>query len=411
VKTRAVPVPGNALVSFDISWFDGALKRYYLGDRSNKSVDVIDPPSTVTQFKPGFVGARTIDDDGNVGCIINPITDPSCASSNDISGPDGVLTLPNAAGHKELWVGDGESRVWVLDAGSGAVLPLPLNVPNPIPTSTNNHRRADELCYDSRDHLVMVANNADSPPFGSIISTQSYTVVGKISFDGTNGAPKSTNGAEQCQWSPRTGMFYISIPGVNKPDDGTGAVAVIDPQLKKVVKVFPIPLADCAAPQGMALGPDRQILLGCNAPSPNGHSNTVIINENTGAVIGRLPDLGGNDEVWYNPGDGHYSLAGGQNVPTEQLGIVDSAGHRADVIVDTADNPNATSRRAHSVAADPNLLHEVYVPIPATGAAAPGYSSDLCADPTKGCIAVFGAVGRSEHPRGVQERGADDNQN
>ena len=42
---------GNALVSFDISWFDAdpSLNNYYLADRSNKAVDV-DPlrRSTVT---------------------------------------------------------------------------------------------------------------------------------------------------------------------------------------------------------------------------------------------------------------------------------------------------------------------------------------------------------------------------
>ena len=31
-----------------------------------------------------------------------------------------------------------------------------------------------------------------------------------------------------------------------------------------------------------------------------------------GAVMRTLRDLGGNDEVWFNPGDGHYFLAEGQ---------------------------------------------------------------------------------------------------
>ena len=60
---RAVAIPGSALVSFDISWFDAdpSLNNYYLADRSNKSVDVIPSgSSTVThQFTPGFVGARS----------------------------------------------------------------------------------------------------------------------------------------------------------------------------------------------------------------------------------------------------------------------------------------------------------------------------------------------------------------
>ena len=276
---RAVAIPGiprTALVSFDISWFDAdpSLNSYYLADRSNKSVDVIHSgSSTVThQFTPGFVGARST-------CVDNSTTPPTntgilcsaaspcsgaqvCTGNNDVSGPDGVLTVD----HKELWVGDGDSRVWVLDPTTGVLAPT-AGAPNPIPTSPTgtNHKRADEMCYDSADHLVMAANNADDPPFASIISTTTYTVVAKIPFDGTNGAPKSNNGAEQCQWSPRTGLFYISIPGIDGHPDGEGGVAVIDPKTKKVVNTFIIPVDDCAAPQGMAVGPSSQILLGCNA--------------------------------------------------------------------------------------------------------------------------------------------------
>ena len=46
-----------------------------------------------------------------------------------------------------------------------------------------------------------------------------------------------------------------------------GAVYVISPKTMKVVQKFPIPLANCAGAQGLAIGPDSQILLGCNAPS------------------------------------------------------------------------------------------------------------------------------------------------
>ena len=170
----------------------------------------------------------------------------------------------------------------------------------------------------------MVANNADSPPFASIISTDTFKVVKQIAFNGSNGAPTPITALNSASGGPRTGQFYISIPGIAGHPDGEGGVAVIDPKTLTVVDTFIIPVADCAAPQGMAVGPSNQILLGCNAPSPNGHSNTVIINERSGAVVGRLPDLGGNDEVWFNEGDGHYFLAGGQNVPNEQLGIVNS---------------------------------------------------------------------------------------
>ena len=402
-----LPTGSAALASFDISWVDAVLKKYYLGDRSNKSVDVIDTntkvsklfqPVVATATPPTFVGARGLD--SVTGNVCGPPTTGTCVADNDVSGPDGVLTVE----HSQLWVGDGNSRVWVLDAITGNPVSVPAGATNPISTvraGSNPNNRADELCYDPVDHLVMIANNADSPPFASIISTQTYKVVAQIAFDGSNGAPKSNNGAEQCQWSPRTGQFYISIPGIAGHPDGEGGVAVIDPKTKMVVDTFIVPVADCAAPQGMAVGPSNQILLGCNAPSPNGHSNTVIINERSGSVVGRLPDLGGNDEVWFNEGDGHYFLAGGQNVPNEQLGVVNSRGHRPDKTVITAANPNATSRRAHSVAANSNK-NEVYLPVPATNtAAAPGYDSTLCGttatEKAMGCIAVFSTKRDDDH--------------
>jgi hypothetical protein len=407
-----LPAGSSPLASFDISWVDSVLRNYYLADRSNKAVDVINTDTKVpTQFKPTssnlppvpagapttFVGSRNLDAQGHL-CSPPSTIPPLCTPSNDVSGPDGVLTTTD---HKQLWVGDGDSRVWVLDAKTGTPVSAPAGATNPISTvskdparPSNPLNRADELCFDPVEHLVMVANNADSPPFASIISTDTFQVVKQIFFDGSDGAPNSNNGAEQCQWSSRTGKFFISIPGIAGHPDGEGGVAVIDPTTKTVVDTFIIPVDLCAAPQGMAVGPDNQILLGCNGTSPNGHANTVIINERSGAVVGRLPDLGGDDEVWFNPGDGHYSLAGGQNIP-EQLGIADSAGHRADKTFITAQNPNATGRRAHSVAAD-SIKNEVYLPIPAVNAtAAPGYDSDLCGTTTtakaQGCVAIFSA--------------------
>jgi hypothetical protein len=410
VTITGAGIVGNPLVAFDISWVDPFLHTYYLADRTNNAIDAID-----TKTK----GLKQLNQGGFVGNT----------GVNNTSGPDGVLTAENST---QLWVGDGKSRVWVLNPTTGAVLTAPPGGSNPIYTTLpagSNPNRADEMCFDPVDHLVMAANNADDPPFATLFSTTSFKVVGKIVFDKTNVPPNgATNGAEQCQWSPRTGLFYISLPGINDPDDGTGAVAVIDPKIGmapnvgKIVKIFKIPLADCAAPQGMAVGPDRQILLGCNgsstASAPAAY-NTVIINEISGSVIKTLRNQGGNDEVWYNPGDGHYFLAEGQQTPlgaaaattpyTEQLGVVDSAGKRPDKAVATGTNCN-TTRRAHSVAADPDA-NQAYVPIPGdtgTAGTCPFFESDLCPDPTHGCVAIFGPVGKDDHPRPIVKPGDDD---
>ncbi|HEY1472644.1 MAG TPA: hypothetical protein VGF53_01015 [Pseudolabrys sp.] len=356
---------GQKIQSFDISFVDPVIGIYILGDRTNKAVDVIDTTTNtvLTQLMAGFVGPST---------------------SNDTAGPDGVMTV----GHHEVWAGDGTSTVKVIDLFSQQLTHT---------ISTGGTARADEMCLDPRHHLVMAANNADSPPFASLISTTTYSVVKKIPFDGTNGAPNSNNGAEQCQWDHRTGKFYISIPGIVGQPAGTGGVAVIDPVTMNVETTFIIPLASCEAPQGMAIGPDHQILLGCNGAGGANHP-TAVIDDRNGHVIKTLANESGSDEVWFNEGDGHYFLARSAAVGSNQLlGIVDAdlpgLGHdqeqpgddiKADADVITA-NKSIAGRNAHSVAADPNT-NQVYVPIPA------GVST-ICSskggNDANGCIAVF----------------------
>ena len=371
-----VAVTGNALVSFDISWVDPYIHSYFLADRSNSAVDVVDTKThtMVNQFKAGFAGFT-----GN----------------NDTSGPNGVLSLDNR-GTVQVWAGDGPttadtscgetmcSTVKVFAFPSGTLLQT-------IPT--HGVRRADELCHDPADHLIQIANDAEADvtghaPFVSFISTDNYKILGTLSF------PEATNGIEQCQWSERTGLIYLNIPEVNGPgnDSVDGNVYVIDPKEMKVVRKFDIPVTECAGPQGMALGPDDQILLGCNAASqpPGTGMNAAVIDSHNGKITALLTGLGGDDEVWFNPGDGHYFLAGGSYLPNEQLGVVDSARDTADetIFIGTA---NGTTRRAHSVAAD-ETTNEVYLPVPATGGGTPGFTSTICgALAAEGCIAVFKA--------------------
>jgi hypothetical protein len=250
--------------------------------------------------------------------------------------------------------------------------------------ATGGKFRADESCIDTKDGLFMTANNADTPPFGTIISLKDYTVQHQISF--TN----STNGAEQCQWSPKTGMFYITIPGVNTPDDGTGVVEVINPKTGLIVNTFKIPLQDCSTPQGLAVGPNNQMMVGCNegsGPSTNGLHSGIVINANSGSVIGVIPDESGPDEVYYNAGDGQYFLARSAppNHANQLLGVVDANGKQADQSVVTANTKTGGS--AHSVAADAGT-NKVFVPIPAGVSSVCG---SVGASDTNGCIAVFTA--------------------
>jgi len=337
-----------------------------------------------------------------------------------------------ANNHTEVWVGDSPGKVWVLDSTTGALKKLPGGATNPI--SVGGTSRADELCYDPKDHLIMIASPGESPPFVTFISTDTYTVIpsSQLKFPGASSA-------EQCQWSPETGKFYINLPSVTgDPGKVPGEVKVINPKTMKVEQTFTIPLDACGGPQGMAIGPDNQILLGCNADF-NGHRNTAIIDAKSGAVLKVLKDLGGADEVWFNKDDGHYiipscntpcrTVPGGTGATgPELLGIVDANGLRLDHTVTTAEQngdtigtpPTGNPRTAHSVAAGGNLI---FLPIPAVGGNVPHFDPTLCdsfdhsikriGNPTSltGCIVVLRAKGdKDDRSRVAHERDRDDRQ-
>ena len=119
-----------------------------------------------------------------------------------------------------------------------------------------------------------------------------------------------------------TGNFYVNIPEANGPDNDSvpGSVVVISPKPEtfgKIEAVWTIPGDKCLGPQGIAIGPDHQILLGCNDPTQTVRS-TVIIDDRIGKVIETLPNEDGADQLWYNEGDGQYFLTrgGGANPQT-----------------------------------------------------------------------------------------------
>src|SRR5262249_44637703 len=280
--TAAVTVGDDTarpLNSFDISFVEPAIGLYVLGDRTNNAVDMVDTHSNAFL---GFCGHNQFQ-----GAVPNP----NGTINNNVSGPNGVLIRDN----REIWAGDGDSTVKVFDVAGCGETTVPSHT---IPTGTPADKRADEMCYDPVDQIVMVANNAADTPFATLISTIFYAKLISIQF------PQSTNGAEQCVWSPRTGLFYITIPGIETPDNGHGQVVVINPGTLMVDarSPFDIPLANCASPQGMAVGPSTDILVGCNGNGSDTQSS-VIIDEGTGAILATIPNQSGPDEVWFNPGN------------------------------------------------------------------------------------------------------------
>lgn len=356
-KLRTIDIAN--LTSFDISWVDGNFLggTYFLANRSNKEIFQWNiPTSHGTGLQAQFVGVAL---------------NPSGSVNNDLSGPNGVLTFPNSAnsGHTEVWAGDGPallascpsflstcSSIKVIDATTGMHIRT---------IATGGAARADELCHDPDDHLVMMANDAEydfsfGVPFVTWTSTDTYKIVAGMQI------PQATNGIEQCQYDHTTGLFFLNLPEVNGPGNDTadGQVLVISPPTAangfkaSVVATYIIPTVDCAGPQGMAIGAEPQLLLGCNAKGPNGVQNSLIINKHTGAVLAIGWGLGGADEVWANPTDGHYYITG-SSLPSPQLAIVDGQGAGAvDQIIAT---PKVGGASPHSVAADPNT-NLVFVP-------------------------------------------------
>jgi DNA-binding beta-propeller fold protein YncE len=341
------------LRSWDISWvppLDQGIPFYFLADRSDRAVDLV---NTQTKFFGQYFAGNFVGFTGN----------------NNTSGPDGLLTLVNTTnGTKEIWVGDGPqvnagcptrapwngkcSTTKVLDFATG-------NLTHTI--ITNGLARSDELCFDKVDRLILMANDADNIPFVSLISTDTYEVIGVLAL------PQATNGIEQCSWDPDQNLFLLNLPEVNGPGDDTapGAVLVIVPTTLQVLGQYNVNIQHCAGPQGSALGPDDQLLLGCNAPSPSGIQSSVIINKRIGTEIAIAWGLGGADEVWFNPGDNHYAITGASCTPTgclshtnTQLAFVDAVSLTLDQVLAI---PKTTGVSPHSVAIDP-ASNQVYFP-------------------------------------------------
>ena len=305
--------------------------------------------------------------------------------------------------------------MWVLSLPSGKPVVPPISTALGAPGTDPN--RADELCYDPDDGIILVANPNSTPNgFVTFISTHNYKVLGHIVMDGTGGKPNAAGGIEQCQYSPRTGKFYINVPRASLLPTGSGPfydlVLQIDPVSETISNTLNLtqksPTDGCVATPGgvrtavgitgMALGPNHQIAIACGTTAPG----SVVITEDFGTIYSLVGEVG-TDEIWYNPGDNHYFYAtvlkGGAPPPTGQiiLGVVDACGDSPPPCVPQVDTvatptpPGVTPvvpAIGNKTAADP-VANQVYVPVNPTNAPLSKICSSHGGDDTKGCIAVF----------------------
>jgi DNA-binding beta-propeller fold protein YncE len=343
----AILVPGNP-VRFDISWVDQARGRYYLAESGNAAVDIFDAENNLYLGRiTGFHGLAAADD--------------PCGRIEGM-GPNGVMVTPD----NHLWADDAHGTVKVFDLSNAKP---PFTGLAPVATiSTGAVCRADELGFDPKDHVVVVGNPEEHPPFATIISSDApYEVLSKIPFP-------DADGFEQPLWDPgfKGGRMLVTVPA-----KGDGSKVVVLDLSKPKSPVIEATYSTPGCGSGLALGPSQHLLVGCGGGKP-----LIIIDALTGKMITTVADTHGADEVWFNAGDNHFYAPAGQN-PTPTLSVIDA--QTGKLISNLPAGPGS-----HSVAAY-SLNNHVFVPIAVPTPASP---TDACnilfgLPEKQGCIAVY----------------------
>jgi hypothetical protein len=383
----AVQIPGAPLRSYDISWVNPHRAEYYLADRSNSAIDIIDTKHlTFKRFlgKGLFTGVKL----NAAGTAVN----------NDISGPDGVVTHG-----RWLYAGDGDSTLKIFDLDGSGGLAQP-------PISTGGTTRVDEMALTADGEQLLTVNNAEEPPYANLFAANgdrnhsSVRMLSKITIDPV--MFPGTPAIEQPTWDPTTKRFYVSVPILGKPGGcGTatcdGGLMVIDPTtvpsgamvlgaFNPATNTGVLQLSDCG-PNGATVGPHDNLLLGCTQANNPANRSTLVINATTKnyAHVNRIV---GSDEVWFNKGDGRYYTGSNRNCapsgcPAQAavLGVIDSTS----VLIETIPQ----SSGSHSVAAD-SKLNRIFVPqsapvsVVGAGGDTTAVGAGICGS-TNGCIAVY----------------------
>jgi len=399
----AVQIPGHPLRSYDISWVNPHRAEYYLADRSNAGVDVIDTKSlTFKRTIGGFVGAR-LRANGTV--------------NNDISGPDGVVSHG-----RWLYAGDGDSTLKVIDLDAPDATAIKQTL------STGGTTRVDEMALTSDGETLLTANNAEDPPYGDLFAangdrhTSAVALLTKVLIDNAIVPAGFGLSIEQPAWDPTTKRFYVSVPviannpaGCNfgqltgSPITCDGGLLVVDPATVSggtaVIGAFNpatntgvVKLSDCG-PNGATVGPHDNLLLGCTQANNPANRSTLVINATT-KHFSHVNGIVGSDEVWFNKGDGRYYTGSNRNCapagcPAQAavLGVIDATS----VLIETVPQ----SSGSHSVAAD-SKRNLIFVPQSAPKAVVGnggeitgpnldgigGVGAGICGS-TNGCIGVF----------------------
>jgi hypothetical protein len=395
---KAVIIPGNPLRSFDISFVNPDRHEYYFADRSNAAIDVIGTETLkFKRFLGGFVGVK--------------LNSAGTAVDNNHSGPDGVATHG-----RWLYAGDGNSTVKIFDLDAPPALALKNSI------STGGTTRVDEMALTTDGRLLLVANNAEDPPYATLFAangddaTEHAGKIIQITIDPTI-LPKGFGlSMEQTAWDPRTRRFYTSVPVIANNPAGCnygqltgpiscdGGLLVTDPTAPAAVygafnpgsNTGVVPLHACG-PNGATVGPHDNLLLGCTPQNNPSDTITLVINAKDKEQTS-IKDITGSDEVWFNKGDRRYYLGASRDctVPgapcpaatqqTAVLGVIDA---RTNLLIEKIPQ----SSNAHSVAAD-SEHNRIFVPqvapvaVVGSGGDTTNVGAGICGT-SQGCVAVY----------------------
>jgi hypothetical protein len=349
LASRFLPVMGAGATTnfnFDLSLVNGS--RFYFTDRTNAAVDVFDTLSGMQVAQIKGSGANAFAGSG---------------ASNSVSGPDGINVVGNL-----LYVGDVNS-VKIIDPSTDTIVKTI--------TVGNQNVRADEGCFDAKHNLYFIATPEGSPPFVTVIDTQTEAVVGQINF--VDPANNPTAGLEECAYDPGNDTFYVNNDGTTANPHGE-LIAIPEASIRAMAAGTTVnytnlagaagyPEGDCD-PTGLALGPGTDIAVNCREGTAGSPLLVQIFNRNTGALVTALP-AGGGDQLAYDAGQNRYYTAASRWTPsglssggscvangvaacTPRLITID-AGAR------TVLSRVASGNNAHSVAIDP-VKGVVYMP-------------------------------------------------
>jgi hypothetical protein len=392
----AIAIPGNALRAWDISWVNPLRAEYYLSDRSNSGVDVIDTRTlTFKRTIGGFVGVRLTNGKAN----------------NNISGPDGVVSHG-----RWVYAGDGDSSLKVINLDN-LTTPIQQVLFTVSPAGKPGTTRVDEMALTTDGKLLLAANNAEDPPYATLFAANGDNAVSNvkaiiaIGVDPTIIPAGSGLSLEQPAWDPTTARFYNSIPIIANNPPGCnygqltgpitchGGLLAIDPHNPVAVygaynpatHTGVIALPACS-PNGATVGVDDELMLGCTPGNNPSDTQTTIISANTTKSVS-VNGITGSDEVFFNAGDNRYYTGSSAMPGGAVLGVVDA---ESKFLIETI--PQSSS--SHSVATD-SFRNLIFVPQAAVGTDTTTVGQGICGG-TSGCIAVYKSGGDNDEG---EERG------